>query len=395
MNTEPANRIESESSAYLSIGIIAWNEETAIRSLLETVFQQTLFADLHKRQLHCEIHCVANGCTDRTVEAATEIFAEQKRTHPHAAAFRCRVVDLKERGKINAWNEFVHTASAREAEFLTLMDADIVIHNPDTLLSLLRTLETYREAKIAVDTPCKDIEFKSRLTAPERMSLAMSRLTRSASAQLCAQLYCIRAETARNIYLPKDLTACDDGFIKTLVCTDFLAHAVWPMRIQIARNASHTFEAYVSLPGVFKNQKRQAIGQTLVHLLVDDYLKRLPMWERNRLAETLRRKDRDNPDWLKQLVRDHLRRKRFFWRLYPGLLSHRFNRLSHFRGWKRIAYFPAALAGSMVSVFASFAAYRFLKSGGTGYWPRVNRGPLQTLNLPGEALSSFTHLKTQ
>jgi hypothetical protein len=268
-----------------------------------------------------------------------------------------------------------------------------VIHNPDTLLSLLRTLETYREAKIAVDTPLKDIEFKSRLTARERMSLAMSRLTRSASAQLCAQLYCIRAETARNIYLPKDLTACDDGYIKTLVCTDFLAHAVWPMRIQVARNASHTFEAYTSLPGVFKNQKRQAIGQTIVHLLVDDYLKRLPMWERAKLADTLRRKDRENPDWLKQLVREHLQRKRFFWRLYPGLLSHRFRRLSHFHWWKRLAYSPAALAGSVVSLFASFAAYRFLKSGSTGYWPRVDRTPLQTLNLPGESISTFTHLK--
>lgn len=393
MNTEPANRNEPETSAYLSIGIIAWNEESAIRSLLETVFQQTLFADLHKRQLHCEIVCVANGCTDRTVEVATEIFAEQTRTHPHAAAFRCRVADLKQRGKINAWNEFVHSASARDAEFLTLMDADIVIHNPDTLLSLVRTLETYREAKIAVDTPRKNIEFKSRLTARERMSLAMSRLTRSASAQLCAQLYCIRAETARNIYLPKDLTACDDGYIKTLVCTDFLAHAVWPMRIQVARNASHTFEAYTSLPGVFKNQKRQAIGQTIVHLLVDDYLKRLPMWERAKLADTLRRKDRENPDWLKQLVREHLHRKRFFWRLYPGLLSHRFRRLSHFHWWKRLAYFPAALAGSVVSLFAGFAAYRFLKSGSTGYWPRVDRTPLQTLNLPGESISTFTHLK--
>ena len=50
-------------------------------------------------------------------------------------------------------------------------------------------------------------------------------MTGSASAQLCGQLYCIRAEVARNIYLPKDLCACDDGFIKALVCTDFLTQA--------------------------------------------------------------------------------------------------------------------------------------------------------------------------
>ena len=108
------------------------------------------------------------------------------------------------------------------------------------------------------------------------MSLGASQMTGSARAQLCGQLYCIRAEVARNIYLPKDLCACDDGFIKALVCTDFLMHQVWPWRIVAAADAAHTFEAYVSPAGILKNQKRQMIGQTIVHVLVDDYLKKLP-----------------------------------------------------------------------------------------------------------------------
>ena len=63
----------------------------------------------------------------------------------------------------------------------------------------------------------------------------MSEMTRAAHGQLCAQLYCIRAEVARNIYLPKDLAACEDGFIKALVCTDFLTHEVKPERVRLAR----------------------------------------------------------------------------------------------------------------------------------------------------------------
>lgn len=369
------------SGSFISIGVIAWNEERAIRTLLKSLFEQTLLAELETRGLRCEIICVANGCTDRTVEVAQEVFAAQSKAHPHAAAFKGKALNLVQRGKINAWNEFVHSLSAREARYLFLMDADIILRNPRTLWSMVQTLEMNAEARVAVDVPRKELELKASRTFRERMSLKMSRLTRSAPGQLCAQLYCIRSETARNIYLPKDLSACDDGFIKALVCTDFLAHSVWPMRIQVARDASHTFEPYTTLKTVFKNQKRQAIGQTIVHLLIDDYLKRMPAWERSKLADTLRRKERENPDWLKRLIHEHLRRKRYFWRLYPGAISQRFQRMKKLRWLDRISALPAVLAGTAISLAATFAAFRFLKSGSTSYWPRAERNPLEPIEL--------------
>jgi Glycosyltransferases involved in cell wall biogenesis len=389
---EPKPDVVSHDGFFISIGIIAWNEERAIPSLLQSVFQQTLFQELARRGLRCEVFCVANGCTDRTVEVATELFREQERNPEQAALFSGKAINLSQRGKINAWNEFVHSLSAREARYLILMDADIVIHNPRTLWNLVQALESDPEARVSVDVPRKDLEFKPEKTFREQMSLRMSRLTRSASAQLCGQLYCIRSETARNIFLPRDLTACDDGFIKSLVCTDFLSHGVWPSRIQLARDASHTFEAYTSLKSVFKNQKRQAIGQTIVHLLIDDYLKRMPAWERARLAETLRRKEHDNPDWLKKLIHEHLRRKRFFWRLYPGLISHRFLKLKSLSWSGRIKALPAVLLGTALSLIASFAAFRFLKSGSTNYWPRAERSSLQSIDLSA-SVGSMTRFK--
>ena len=365
----------------VSIGVIAWNEEAGIGAMLESVFQQTLFAELARRGRHCEILCLTNGCTDRTPEVVAEIFARQSREHPEAANFSCRVLNLTERGKINAWNRFVHSFSARDAKYLFLMDADISIHPRETLWNMVDTLEKNREASVSVDLPCKDIASKRRKTLWDRVSLGASQKTGSGSAQHCGQLNCIRAEVARNIYLPRDLCACDDGFIKALVCTDFLTHQVWPWRIVAAANAAHTFEAYVSPAGVLKNQKRQMIGQTIVHILVDNYLNKLPLAQRTKLASTLTEKEEADPGWLKRLIAEHLRRTRFWWRLYPGLLSHRFKRLATLNWFKRIACFPAALAGFFLALVSSFMAYTSLKKGATDYWPRAERGRVKEFEL--------------
>jgi glycosyltransferase involved in cell wall biosynthesis len=365
----------------VSLGIIAWNEEQGIGAMLDSVFQQTLFAELGKRGNRCEILCVTNGCTDRTTEVVTEIFARKSAEHPDAAHFTCRVINVSTRGKINAWNRFVHSFSAREAKYLFLMDADILIHPRETLWNMVDTLEKKTEASIAVDLPRKDIASKKRKTVWDRMSLAASQMTGSASAQLCGQLYCIRSEVARNIYLPKDLCACDDGFIKALVCTDFLMHPVWPWRITAAADAAHTFEAYLSPAGILKNQKRQMIGQTIVHVLIDDYLKKLPADKRLKLAEALSEKEQADPNWLKRLIAEHLQRTRFWWRLYPGLLSHRFKRLTPLSWIKRIACFPVALAGFFVALASSFMAYTSLKKGATDYWPRAERGRFKELQM--------------
>jgi len=381
LTTDPGQH----SAVKVSIGIIAWNEERAIGPMLNSLFQQSLFAEFHQRGLQCEIICVANGCTDRTTAVAAGIFTEQERRHSHATAISWRVMNLEERGKINAWNRFVHSFSARDAQFLFLMDADILIHRPHTLWNMVRALENNSEATVAVDQPCKDISFRARKSPFARLSLAASGMTGAAAGQLCGQIYCIRADIARNIYLPKDLGACEDGFIKTLVCTDFLMHPVWPWRMVAAEDAAHTFEAYVSPRGIFKNQKRQMIGQTIVHILVDEYLPKLPAPQRARLADTLREKERTDPDWLKHLINEHLRRTRFFWRLYPGLLGHHFQRLARLNPVKRLICLPAAISGFCVALVSSFFARESLKAGSTRYWPRAERAglaPLEDLSQP-------------
>lgn len=123
------------------------------------------------------------------------------------------------------------------------------------------------------------------------------------------------------------------------------------------------------------------MGQTIVHVLVDNYLNKLPTAQRMKLADTLSEKEHSDPNWLKRLISEHLQRTRFWWRLYPGQLSHRFKRLAHLSWVKRIVCFPTALAGFFVALVSSFMAYTSLKKGATDYWPRAERGRLKEFEL--------------
>src|SRR5476649_1519572 len=92
----------------LSIGIMAWNEEVSIGPMLASLFRQSIFAQLASREKACEIVCLCNGCTDRTVEVVDSIFTEMLREHPDRGSFRAWVADIPMPGRNNAWNRFVH-----------------------------------------------------------------------------------------------------------------------------------------------------------------------------------------------------------------------------------------------------------------------------------------------
>ncbi|EEF63228.1 glycosyltransferase family 2 protein [Pedosphaera parvula] len=353
----------------ISIGIIAWNEEKGIRATLESLFQQSLFQRLGERGLSCEIVCVANGCTDNTPKVAAQVFAEYSAAHEFRHTFTCRPLDVKERGKINAWNLYVHSLSASEAQFLFLMDADIKFLHPDTLWNMVDALQENETASIATDRPEKSISFKQDKSLFEKISLRVSQMTQAGDAQLCGQLYCIRSVIARRIYLPRDLGACEDGFIKWVVCTDFITKPLNPQRIIIAKDAAHVFDAYTSPSAILRNQKRQMIGQTVVHILIDDYLKTLTVPERLNLAVALREKESADPQWLQRLIGDYIQQTKHFWQLIPGLAGMRFKRIAKLKGLGKVVYLPTAIAGFAVSMIACFNAYGFLKQGSTNYWP--------------------------
>src|SRR5207247_11126275 len=101
--------------------------------------------------------------------------------------------------------------------------------------------------------------------------------------------------------------------------------------------------------------------------------------QKRKLADTIRKKEQTDPDWLKRLIAAHLRRVRFFWRLFPDLLSFRFRRLARLKGRQRLLHFPSALAGFLVALLAGWLAGRFLRRGATHYWPDTRSQDLGSL----------------
>ncbi len=339
---------------------------------LESLFRQSVFERLCERHERCEIVVVANACTDRTATVVRDCFERMEREHPWADGFVARVVDIPEPGKANAWNRFVHEFSAVEARYLVSMDADIVFHHRDTIFNLVAALERRPHVPASTGRQCKDLIFKERKTLRERISLATSSMGGGEAGKICGQLYCLRANVARNLFLPRDLGATEDGFIKEMVCTDFLTRPSDPGRVVLAPDAAHIFEAYIDPREVMNNQKRQMMGQTAVHVLVE-YLKTLSWQDRSSLADTLRRHEARDPDWLKKLLAAHLRRRPFFWQIFPGILTYRFKRLLKQPGHRKITQAPAAIAGFAVTMLACARASRALRAGLTHYWPKANR----------------------
>lgn len=356
----------------LSIGIMAWNEEASIGPMLASLFEQSIFAHLAARHERCEVVCLANGCTDRTVAVAADIFARMERTHPARRGLSARVEDISAPGRNNAWNRFVHEFSARETRFICLMDADIVFNRPDTLQLVLTELERNPRLGGASDWPVKNIAGKTRPSLVERLSLAGSDMTHTIEGRLNGMLYCLRATIARNLYLPRDVLANDDGFFKAVICTDFFRAPLDPGRVVSVRGATHLYEPYLALRDVLNNQKRQMIGQTTVYVIIE-YLQTLPEADRAQLAATLRRLEADDPDWLKKRIDAHVTRTHYFWRLFPGILGFRWHRLAQMRGVRRWTHLPAAVAGFAVTLIACRQAALFLRRGVSNYWPKAAR----------------------
>ncbi|MCX6950760.1 MAG: hypothetical protein NTV51_01015 [Verrucomicrobia bacterium] len=190
--------------------------------------------------------------------------------------------------------------------------------------------------------------------------------------RLNGMLYCLRTEIARNLYLPRDVVANDDGFFKAAICTDFFREPLDQTKVVSVREATHLYEPYLSLGDVLNNQKRQMIGQATVYVIVE-YLYTLPETDRANLAATLQRLEAADPDWLKKLINAHVAQTKRFWRLFPGILGFRWRRLAQMPGVRRITHFPAAAAGFGVTLIACWQAARFLRRGVSNYWPKTVR----------------------
>jgi len=348
----------------ISIGILAWNEEESIGLALKSLLEQTLIRELADHaEDQLEIVVVPNGCSDHTDEKAAEALRTGAAALP-TARFSWLVEPLREAGKVNAWNQFVHRLSNQAADFIFLMDADISFTHPDTLKNMVQALVQNPRAEASTDLPQKHILFKSRKTLGDRLSLAVGQITQSAPAQLTGQLYCARGPLLRRIHMPLGLMV-EDGFLKHMLCTHIFTQPSDNTRIIRAPNASHVFEAYFRVMDIFNNQRRQQIGHC-IYTYLRDSLKADTSGKD--AGEVIAENNARDPDWFRKVIRERVQ-KAGGWVIYPGAFGVRFKRLKNLSTAQALLRLPVAIVAFLMDVVVLVAANRRLRSGQlAGVW---------------------------
>lgn len=345
----------------LSIGLLARNEAQALRTTLECLLRQTIFEKARARNLVCEIVVVAYACRDRTAATARELLERAEREHPWTEGLAARVIEIPEAGSANAWNRFVHEFSAVETQFVAALAPGVVFPQRDAIYNLMMALERRRHIHAVSGRRCADLTFKERRTLGERLTQLVAGPPEGTRGRLDDQVHCLRASWARNLFLPRDLGGrARHEFIQEMVCTDILTRAPNAARVALAADVVHIYEAPDSMARLLEQEKRGIIGRTAAHVVVR-YLNTLSRHERAHLADTVRRHESSDPNWLKKLLAAHLHATRACWRLYPDLLASRFKRLQCLSVWRRLARLPVTWASAAVTLAACARADRSLR----------------------------------
>lgn len=343
------------------IGMLAWNEEGSIAHTIGSLAGQSLLARADGSGTTIEIIVVPNGCTDRTAEVAGQALERLRQMHPAVSA---RVESLAEGGKSNAWNELVHRLAPGDADYFMLMDADIELLTPGTLEKMWEVLERAPHALIATDEPVKHLVRKSRLGPLEKCLLGAGAMTRATPGQLTGQLYCARAGTLRQVWIPRGIIV-EDGFLKQIICTDGFSRPVDNTRIVRAEGASHLFECYTKPRDIWNHQVRQAIGHTLYTYLTKHF--RTVMTERP-VFEPLMRQCHEDPEWFPRLIRDEVA-ARGWWVMDTASLTMRWRRVRHAGGIDKLKFVLIAAAAMPYDLAVFLVSNSRLKSGRVkGIW---------------------------
>lgn len=343
----------------LSIGILAHNESDLIAASLQSLGQQSLLTSLDEKH-SVEIIIVANGCSDNTADVARNTLKQIEITHPTSLSWR--VCEVKEAGKSNAWNLFVHRFSAPDADFFYLMDADIKLHNYQTLEKMLKALVENPEYWIALDRPIKDIELKENKSWIDKLSVAVSKSSNAGQLYICGQLYCGRAEALRNIWMPAGLPV-EDGFLTQMIISEnfTLENPTFTKRIVRVSEASHIFEAYTNPLELINHEVRVVVG-IVVNIFLTYYLQEKlceAVYHKGTMSfrgspeltagMLIKKMNRENPFWLNDFVRNSLAQKKW-WLIPLPLVFRRYRSLKNHSLQKALLRIPIATLAFIVDL---------------------------------------------
>ena len=356
------------SKTKISIGILAYNESASIGTMLNSLLKQSLLT-IQNDEIDIEIVVVTNGCTDDTANVAKATL-ENLLKKPFPVSINWQVCEVKQPGKSNAWNLYVHQFSEPKADYMFLMDADIQFLSLETLDSMFSDLENKPEVWVTVDKPIKDVSLNKEKTLMEKLSVLVSGLSgvntvEGKPAWICGQLYCSRGTIIRKIWLPTTLSV-EDGFIYSMIVTDCLKSTQVPNRVILSPSASHIFEAYTDLNRLLRHEKWLIINNTIDEFVYSDLLKYCN--DHQDAGTLIKQRNEEDPLWLNQLIQTSMTEKGW-WLIPRFILTRRFQSLFHKPLPKAILLFPLAITAFCVDLIISVQANFDIHQGkATGYW---------------------------
>lgn len=363
----------------LSVGVVAWNEESSISLALESILKQTVFRNAVSMGFETELIVIANGCTDRTVEVTHDFFAKARSEFPENGAVRLRLETVPEAGFANAWNLLAHTYSRPDADFIYFVNADIVIDQPDAFEWMLNTLQKGSEMQVVSPVGRKHIEAAKCKSFCDRLNLAVTRFTeKNQTAQVRGHCFCARAAAMRSVWLPKRFPGAVDGCFKRMIVSDVAASADNPGRIGLARNAGYTFEAYRTFRDIYFRRVRLFVGQTFIETLMRHLKTMRAEQPKLNMASYLRARDDTDPSWLHRLVQLNIHVNGLFATMPSPWFRFRFLKNPDAGLFKKTGMLPAAVIAFIfdVPVFLS-AAWRLKTGRVAGVWKDTHNRELR------------------
>lgn len=348
----------------ISVGVVAWNEESSIALALESILKQSIFLSTKGLDCETELIVIANGCTDRTVEVTEEFFKKAQLEFPAGGPVRLRLEVVPEAGFANAWNLLAHTYSRPDADYIYFVNADIVIDQNDAFEQMLRRLQRDYAMRVISPVGNKHIEAAKCKSLCDRMNLAITRFTeKNQTAQVRGHCFCACAPAIRSVWLPKYFPGAVDGCFKRMIVSDMAAGEDNPARIGLALNASYTFEAYRTFRDIYFRRVRLFVGQTFIEVLMNHLKIMRDEQPKLNLMAYLRARDETDSAWLHRLVQLRIHVDGLFETMPSPWFRFRFWKNPKIGMIKKLGLLPVAVSAFIfdIPVFIS-AAWR-LKTG--------------------------------
>lgn len=340
------------------MGILARDEEAGIAKVIGDLREQTLFRG---SPFSVEVHVVANGCTDRTADAAKQAFTDPPFAQLNVSA---TVHDIARPGKSNAWNTFIHEIVPDIADFVILLDGDIRIPEPHSLKVMVEALAGSPDAVVAVDRSIKDIELEHPRSIVEKLIKLATGTANDPRTAIAGACYCARYSELRQIWMPIGLPG-EDGYLRAMLLTSSFSCDERLERHVFVAEAYHVFESLRGVQEVVRHNVRLAIG-TAVNILLFGHLRKLKAEGRD-LAVYVRERNAAEPEWVNALIRERLQASYF--PLEPKFVTRRLRRIWNASGRPSIKAWAVAALGTAFDLIVFARATVLMRKGtGAGYW---------------------------